>query len=153
MTRKEAEKELLESLGLSVGDRIKVTQENYVHANKIFVIRETEDDRDYDGYYLGLETSSFEREMYLLSIPETPSLKKGMYSLSILIDTDWEKVETPLKDKKCEDFNNCEGCPLHDWFCAELIDEDPSNKIISEIYNKIEKKLFKAKEEIFGEEE
>ena len=137
MTKKEIQKRLLESLGLMVGDRIKVTQKNHVHTNKIFIIRETEDEGDYDEYYLG---------------PETPSsLRKEMYLLSILIDMDWEKVETPLKDKKCEDFDACDGCPLHDYFCADLIDEDPSNKTIGEVYDKIEKRLFKAKKEIYGD--
>lgn len=138
MTRKEKQKRLLESLGLSVRDRIKVTQKNNVHTNKIFVIRETEDDRDYDGYYLGHESSSIKVE--------------EMYLLSILIDMDWEKVETPLKDKTCDDIEGCDGCPLHNFYCAEIIDEDLSDITVSEVYNKIENKLFIAKEEIFGDE-
>ena len=137
MIKKEVQKRLLESLGLMVGDRIKIIQKNHVHTNKIFVIRETEDERDYDGYYLGLEN---------------PSLKKEMYLLSILIDMDWEKVETPLKDKKCDDIEGCVGCPLHDFYCADLIYGELSDMTVSEVYNRIEKKLFIAKKEIFGDE-
>ena len=137
MIKKEVQKRLLESLGLMVGDRIKIIQKNHVHTNKIFVIRETEDERDYDGYYLGLEN---------------PSLKKEMYLLSILIDMDWEKVETPLKDKTCDDIEGCVGCPLHDFYCADLIYGELSDMTVSEVYNRIEKKLFIAKKEIFGDE-
>ena len=78
MTKKEIQKRLLDSLGLMVGDRIKVTQKNYVHTNKIFVIREEKD--EYDEYYLELES-------------ETPSRKREMYLLSILIDKDWERID------------------------------------------------------------
>ena len=136
MTKKEKQKRLLESLGLGVGDRIKVTQKNNVHTNKIFIIRETEDNHDYNGYYLGHESSSLKVE--------------DRYLLSILIDMDWEKVETPLKDKTCDDIEGCDGCPLHNFYCAEIIDEDLSNITVSEVYNGIEKKLFIAKEKIFG---
>ena len=137
MDRKEIQERLLESLGLMVGDRIKITQKNHVHTNKIFVIRETEDEGGYDEYYLG---------------PETPSCRKEMYLLSILIDMDWEKVETLLKDKKCDDIEGCVGCPLHDFYCADLIYGELSDITVSEVYNRIEKKLFIAKKEIFGDE-
>lgn len=139
MTKIEVQKRLLESLELMVGDRIKVTQKNYVHTNKIFVVRETEDKvkDEYNDYYLELENSCS---------------RDKMYSLSILVEKDWEKVETPLKDKKCDDFEGCVGCPLHDFYCADLIYGTLSGKTISEVYNRIEKKLFIAKKEIFEEE-
>lgn len=138
MTRKEKQKRLLESLGLNVRDRIKITQKNNVHTDKIFVIRETKHDRDYDVYYLGPENVF--------------STKKEMYSLSILIDMDWEQLEIPLKDKTCDDIEGCVGCPLHNFYCAEIIDEDLSDITVSDVYHKIEKKLFIARDELFGGE-
>ena len=102
MTKKEIQKRLLESLELTVGDKIKVTQESYVHTNKVFVIREPED--DCDEYYLELENSP----------------KDEKYLLSILVDKNWEKVEEKEKlgEMRCKDIE-CTACPLYLLNCGQ----------------------------------
>ena len=120
MTKKEKEQKIMEAFDLKVGDKIKAC---YV----IYEIIEGE-------------------ECHILH-PINPDLHDVLSLTHVLMNYDWEKVEA---NKKCEDFDECDGCPLIDWMCGDLLHEDLSDKTIGEVFDKIENKLVESKKRIYG---
>ena len=125
MTRKEKELKALEALGLKVGDKIIFTLSRNVYEIK-------EDDR---MTWLHKTIQSFDETIYLL------------------FEYDWEKIEKPLKYKKCKDFDGCKDCPFANKRfinCYNIIkntaDED---KTLEQIYHFFESTTDSLKTEIF----
>ena len=127
--KKEIQKKLLESLELRVGDRIKVTQKNYVHTNKIFVIRETEDD-----YYLEMEEEN-----------KDGGYHSNTYLLSIIVDREWARTDIKkFKDLRCDDFISCAGCYLSELCHVSCPSSDDERIMTFKDYLEKVKTEFKA---------
>lgn len=129
MTRKEKELKMIESLGLKIGDKVKL----------IF---------GSDNTIVSLTTIvEKEERLYLKSENEET------FNIDILIREDWVKIKPPLKDMKCKDFKHCKDCPLsyiEGIECGYI--KNMEEKTIEEIYNDIKQSVDKAKKVIFGEE-
>ena len=127
MTRKEKELKTIEALGLKVGDRIKVKNNSLV--NGVYEIKERED-------------------MVIIIRPSEHG-----FNINFLITNDWEKVETPLKDKKYIELL-CSDCPLYKFKMLNCIFvKGYKNMTIEEICNELEKEAKNARQEVLGEEE
>lgn len=139
MTRKEKDLKVLELFGLKVGDRIKIKEPKYFYMKKNIPFKIIEH-YEHGEECICLDDGSL-----------TPFV-----SVDILIKEDWEKVEPLLKDKKCGDFINCEGCPFSDSFVScgdiESVGENLREATLEDIYNGATKELKKLKKEIYGEE-
>ena len=140
MTRKEKDLKVLEAFGLNIGDRVKINSDTRtdVFRGNVFVITERTDgaivlyqkigDRVYNNITL---------------------------KLGFLLDESWTRLETPLKDKKCEDFyfNHCKDCPFRKrktLYCTYI--DNYKQMTLEEIYNAIKQDFDKAKQEIYREE-
>ena len=80
--------------------------------------------------------------------------KGHRFMIYLLISEDWEKLKLSIKDKRCKDFQNCQGCPFLkrcglDCTCIDYHED----LTLEEIYKKMEEDLFIAKQEIFGDGE
>lgn len=126
MTRKEKELKALEAFDLKIGDRIKGNEP----VNPFFKI--VEDDTSIR--VINEETGVEYNAVYYITF------------------YDWEKAETPLRDKKCKDFN-CTGCPIYKAKQIEcLIVKDISDITIGEVYNEIKEEVDEVGKELYGEE-
>ena len=129
MDRKEKELKVLALFDLKIGDKIKVEDDN----NFILEIKEVED-------RIVFERKKESGTEYLFT--------------NVLTIYDWKKVEPPLKDKKCKEFEQCNGCPFSNRkniSCSYVIDVT-EEKTLAEIYKDIEQDLYSTKQKIYGEE-
>ena len=126
MTRKEKELKMLETLGLKVGDKIKAC----------YVIYEIVE----------------EEEFHILHpVDNGVSELVNVGSIAhVLLDYDWKKIKSSIKDKKCKDFDRCIGCPIYK---SDYLDcGNGEEETLEEKYNKANQDLNKLKTEIFGDE-
>ena len=135
MTREEKELKVLELFGLKVGDKIRIKKPKHFYLeSKILKIAKSKDGHeDFIGFDDGGIT---------------------LISVDILFKEDWQKIESSLKDKRCDDFEDCKGCPFYNKSIINcVVIEDYEKKTLEEKYNEIKKELDELKTEIFGEEE
>ena len=127
MTRKEIQLKVLELFGLKIGDKVK----SLLYSNNIYTIEE------------------IDKKIKLVNI-ETGYKE----SISLLLDIDWEKIEPPVKDKKCIDFEHCNGCPFYKLRainCCYITKEMDSSMV--ERYEGLNEIIKELKTKIYGEEE
>ena len=134
MTRKEKELKMIEALDLKVGDRIKTK----VDPTVLEII-----EKEPDGF-------AFRESFIALQEPG----EEDFYLIQLLYEVDWERIEPPLKYKKCSDFKNCIDCPLFEFKAlgCQFV-EDYKDMTLEELCNKFEKEIKNAKQEICEEKE
>ena len=129
MARKEEGIKVLDLFGLKVGDKIKI----------------------YDIIYEIVE----KKESYILHpIDEDVSNLYDIENIGhALSSCNWEKIEIPLKDMRCKDFDGCKGCPFKNRVinCGFTVGNDDIT--IGEMYNEVKKDFARLTAEICGEEE